>query len=637
MMAVLLSGVLLAVLNQTLLSPAFPSIMAEYGIDATTVQWLTSGYSLVEALVIPLSAYLIGRFSTRRLFIAGLVSFVAGSLLAAWAPNFSVLLLGRVLQAVCTGIVMPMSMTIILLVFPREKRGAAMGVIGLIIGFAPAVGPSLSGLLIDSVGWHMLFLLVAGVALIVLACAAVFLKAYGSFERVPLDWVSVVLSSVGLVCLLYGLSTFASSSNYIATIAFIVAGAFSLALFVKRQLALEVPMLRVDILKSHRYAVAVSAIGLMQAALIGLSVVLPLYVQMVLGQSATASGLATLPGALLGAVTSLIAGRLFDRQGARRVSLAGALLAVVGGAMLCSLGMDASILYVTVSYAAVSIAMQCIMTPLNTWGINSLDNSVVQHANSLSNTVNQVAGSFGSALIVSFSALSTFFIPQGSALEQAYLGDHIAFIGVTALFLAVLAIVLFLVRDQKAGGSSLGSSEVDAGGSSEYGVFSVASAMNPLAPSLSDKATVADALDIFGETETSGIPITNAQREVVGFVSDGDVMKYLGKSEAVFTDPFFNLYRVFDDEDLLLRIQTLLQLDVMRIATRQVIGIDGTMPFDEACRILAEKRIKKVPVVREGKLVGTLSRRNIIRILADEARVEKDALTQVQRRGGAQG
>ena len=160
MVGVLLVGVLLAVLNQTLLSPALPAIMGDLQVDATTVQWLTSGYSLVEAVVIPLSAYLIGRFSTRQLFISAFALFTAGSLAAAVAPNFWVLLLGRVLQAACTGMSMPMVFTVILLVFPREKRGTAMGVIGLIIGFAPAVGPSVAGLLVDSVGWRALFAIV---------------------------------------------------------------------------------------------------------------------------------------------------------------------------------------------------------------------------------------------------------------------------------------------------------------------------------------------------------------------------------------------------------------------------------------------------------------------------------------------
>ena len=167
MVAVLLAGTLLAVLNQTLLSPALPAIMGDLGVDATTVQWLTSGYSLVEAVVIPLSAYLIGRFSTRQLFISAFIIFTIGSLSATLAPNFWALLLGRVLQALCTGMSMPMVFTVILLIFPREKRGTAMGVIGLIIGFAPAVGPSLAGLLVDTVGWRALFAIVTTLAVIV--------------------------------------------------------------------------------------------------------------------------------------------------------------------------------------------------------------------------------------------------------------------------------------------------------------------------------------------------------------------------------------------------------------------------------------------------------------------------------------
>ena len=157
---VLIAGATIAVLNQTLLSPAFPSIMADLSVDASTVQWLTSAYSLVEAIVIPLSAYLVGRFPTRRLFIFGLSLFAVGSLCAALAPVFGVLLLGRVLQAAACGVVMPMVFTVVLVIFPRERRGQAMGIVSLVIGFAPAVGPSISGLLVDSVGWRFLFVMV---------------------------------------------------------------------------------------------------------------------------------------------------------------------------------------------------------------------------------------------------------------------------------------------------------------------------------------------------------------------------------------------------------------------------------------------------------------------------------------------
>ena len=239
--AILLAGATLVVLNQTLLSPAYPSIMADLQVDATTVQWLTSAYSLVEAIVIPLSAFLIGRFPTRKLFIAGVSVFALGSLMAAFSPFFGILLLGRIFQAASTGVVMPMVFTVILLVFPREKRGSAMGIVSLVIGFAPAVGPSLSGLLVESVGWRSLFMLVTALAVLIVISAVVFLKSYGEFEPTSFDKPSVALCSLGLLGLLYGLATITSATNVAIPIALIIAGAVLVTFFVRRQLKLEEP------------------------------------------------------------------------------------------------------------------------------------------------------------------------------------------------------------------------------------------------------------------------------------------------------------------------------------------------------------------------------------------------------------
>jgi predicted MFS family arabinose efflux permease len=193
MVAVLLSGAVLVVLNATLLSPALPSIMADTGVDATTVQWLTSAYSLVEAVVIPLNAFLVGRFSTRKLFLGGIAWFAGASVLAACAPNFGIILLARVMMAMATGIVMPMVFTLILLIFPREMRGSAMGIVGLVISFAPAIGPSLSGVVVDSIGWRALFVIVAVLAAVVVLVASFSLKNFSNFERTTFDAPSVVL------------------------------------------------------------------------------------------------------------------------------------------------------------------------------------------------------------------------------------------------------------------------------------------------------------------------------------------------------------------------------------------------------------------------------------------------------------
>ncbi len=639
MVGVLLVGVLLAVLNQTLLSPALPAIMNDLAVDATTVQWLTSGYSLVEAVVIPLSAYLIGRFSTRQLFISAFALFTAGSLAAAIAPNFWVLLLGRVLQAACTGMSMPMVFTVILLVFPREKRGTAMGVIGLIIGFAPAVGPSVAGLLVDSVGWRALFGVVTALSVVVIVLAVAVLKNYGDFARAPFDKLSVVLCTVGLVCLLYGLSTFASTDNMIVTVALMVAGLVLCLLYVRRQLKLPEPMLQVGILGTRKYATSVIIIVIVQAALMGTGVITPLYIQGVLGFSATMSGVAMLPGALIGAFMGLVSGRLFDRFGVRRVVIPGVIVAVLGASGLVRLGIDSGFITLTLTYTVLVVGLQFTMTPLNTWGVNSLPNSVIQHAQGVSNTLNQVAASMGTAVLVSISALAPAVAPDAPALEQSYLGDHMAFITTFALMCVAALIILFFVRDKARAAGAVAATAAERGQEPvDYAAgfdgvtvdaiegdaldpdhtYTAAEVMNREPVCARDTAAMAEVIRLMDANQTSGLPVVNAAGDLVGFVSDGDVASYLGKTEIALLDStLLNGYRYIDDETEASRLRDLLALNVMAVATKRVISVDAATPVDEVCALFAAKRIKKVPVVQDGKLVGPLSRRNIMRSLVE--------------------
>lgn len=633
MVAVLLTGTLLAVLNQTLLSPALPAIMADLDVGTTTVQWLTSGYSLVEAVVIPLSAYLIGRFSTRKLFIGSIAIFAAGSLAATLAPSFEVLLLGRVLQAVCTGAAMPMVTTVVLLVFPREKRGTAMGIIGLVIGFAPAVGPSVAGLLVDTVGWRVLFAIVCALAVLVILVAVFVLRNYGDFERTRFDALSVALSTAGLVCLLYGLSTFSSSSNLAATFALMAVGAVLVVCYVRRQLRLGAPMLNVRILKRRKYAISVGIIVVIQAALMGTGVITPLYIQGVRGYSATMSGVAMLPGALIGAVMGVFAGRLFDRFGARRIAIPGIVVVLIGALGLALLGIDSDFLAIMAAYTVLSVGMQFVMTPLNTWGVNSLDNSMIQHAQGLSNTMNQVAGSLGTALLVSISAMAPALYPAASTLEQSYLGDHLAFSAMAAIMVMAAVAIVALVRERKgapmreldgraavdysAGFDGVTVDEMASGaeGRTSFDPL-VRDAMNPSPAFARSDATMAQVIGLMADNDTNAVPIVGDGGHLVGIVTDGDVAGYLGRNDITVFDPQFNMFQLLDDASLRERIESLASLDVMALATRRVVTVAEGMPLEQACRILGEKRIKKVPVVADGRLVGALSRRDVLAYLA---------------------
>lgn len=612
---VLLAGTLLVVLNQTLLSPALPVIMGDMNVDATTVQWLTSGYSLVEAIIIPLSAYLMGRFSTRQLFIGGLCIFTAGTVLAACAPMFIFLLLGRMLQASATGFVMPMVFTVILLIFPRERRGSAMGIVSLVIGFAPAVGPSVSGVLVETIGWRALFVVVAVIAAVVIAASFFVLRNHGDFERTTFDKVSVLLSSFGLLSLLYGLSSITSSDNVALNLVLIAFGVVLMFFFVRRQGKLPVPFLRVQVLKTRNYRTTVTIVACFQAGLVGTGVLLPIFLQNLLGATPLQTGLIMLPGAVIGAITAMMAGRLFDKFGVRKLTVPGTFVACVGAVGLVSFNLGTPLLFVTCVYTLLALGLEFTMTPLNTWGINSLDNRVIQHANATANTINQISASLGTAILVSLSATSSFLYPGLPAAEQQMAGIHISFC-FTAIMLAVIFVmVLAMVRDRKTEPSPQASYVMEEAPAEDGEVITVGMMMNAEPYSVTNESTIRDVAQILANSKTSGLPVVDGSNSVVGFISDGDIMKYIGRSDVTVLDPTNMLYQMPDNEGLALRVSKLLDLNVMKIATANAICVNVETPLEDACKLLAEKRLKKVPVVMgdERLLVGSLSRSDIIR------------------------
>lgn len=628
---ILLAGALLVVLNQTLLSPALPVIMNDMSVNATTVQWLTSGYSLIEAIIIPLSAYLMGRFHTRKLFIGGLCIFAAGTVLAACAPLFFFLLLGRMLQASATGFVMPMVFTVILLIFPREKRGSAMGLVSLVIGFAPAVGPSISGLLVETIGWRALFVVVASLAAIVIIAAITTLKDYGDFERTTFDKISVILSSVGLLSLLFGLSSITSTDNLILNIVLIVIGAVLMFFFVRRQSALPVPFLRVQVLRTRNYRTTVIIVASFQAALVGVGVLLPIYLQNLLGATPLETGLIMLPGAVIGAITAMMAGRLFDKLGVRKLVVPGTLIAFIGAIGMVSYNLGTPLIFVACVYTLLALGLEFTMTPLNTWGINSLDNKVIQHANATSNTINQISASLGTAILVSLSATSTYLYPALSGSEQQMAGIHISFCFTAAMMAIIFIIILVAVRDRKAEPSKKADYIVESSPRVQPQDVPVQIVMNKNPYQVTAEATIRDVVHILADKKTSGMPIVDDKNRVVGFISDGDIMKYLGRSDATILDSTGMLYQIPDDEGLAIRLTELFELNVMKIATKNVICVNADTPLEDACKMFAERRLKKVPVIDGDSklLIGTLSRSDIIRTTMENlAEIEKQAISE---------
>ena len=435
--AVLLFGCLLSELNYTLLSPALPVIMNDMNVGETDVQWLMSVYALVEAVVIPLNAFFLGRFSTRKLFAGSFALFAAGSAVSALGPTFAWLVAGRALQAFATGVVITMSTTLVLLTVPREGRGRMMGLLGLVISFAPAIGAPLSGGLVDIVGWRALLLGVAVISLALAAAGAACLRNREGFERTGFDALSVVLSTAGMVGFLYGVSTVTDSEAPWASALLMAAGVALLAVFARRQSKLESPMLRVETFRTRQFRNAVILCCLMEAALLAIDVLLPLLLEDSLGASPTATGFAMMPAALVGAVAGVVSGRLFDKCGVRRVAVPGIVVLLGSAAGLCLVGLDTSVVLVAALYMVETLGWQMVSTPVNTWGINSLPDGVIQHGTAVLDTLMQVGAAFGTATIVSLTALA-----------PGIDGYRLGFIGCAALLAVVAVMVLAAVRDR---------------------------------------------------------------------------------------------------------------------------------------------------------------------------------------------
>ena len=450
MLAVLVFGTFVTVLNQTVVAPALPSVMAEMSVDASTAQWLTTGFTLVNAIMIPITAFLTDRFTTKRLFLVSMVIFTAGSALAGWGPSFAVLLLGRLVQAAGAGILMPLVMTVLMWTFPVDKRGTAMGLFGIVIAFGPAIGPTVAGVIIDRYTWHDMFYIITVLSAIVVLIGVFVLQKGGDTNKdVTLDVPSVILSSVGFGGLLYGLSTIGSYGLRADAIAGTLVGVVALVFFFRRQLKMEHPMLQVRVLQNRKFLIATIIGMLVQGALLAAGILVPIYLQSLMGYSATVSGLVLLPGAIIMGAMGPIAGRLFDKHGPRVLSIIGMGVLTVTTFCFAFLGTETGLITLTILYTVRLFSLSLVNMPITTWGMNALDNELVNHGTSVNNTFRQVAGSLGTAIIVSASTIATNATSRVMTPTQASIfGIDVAFALAGVLCLIGFIMVVALVKNK---------------------------------------------------------------------------------------------------------------------------------------------------------------------------------------------
>lgn len=318
MILMMLCGGFFGLLNETLLTTALPSIMKDFKIDYTQVQWLTTAFLLTNGVIIPLSAMIIQRYSTRKVFLTAIFIFFIGTLIAGFSPNFSVLLSARIVQALGSGIMMPLMMTTILDVFEPHERGKYMGTFGLVIGLAPAIGPTLSGYLVEYLNWRSLFHVVAPIAALTFIGALKFVKNVGTNRKTRIDILSIILSVFGFGGLLYGTSSISRDGwNDPIVLTTVIGGIILVAAFIFRQTRLENPLLDFSVFKDSQFAVGIIIMAFTMISMIGSETVLPMFVQNIMNDSALQSGLILLPGAIVMGIMSVISGLLYEKYGAK--------------------------------------------------------------------------------------------------------------------------------------------------------------------------------------------------------------------------------------------------------------------------------------------------------------------------------
>ena len=446
--AIMIAGGFLGILNQTLLTPALPSIMKEMAVDAATAQWLTTGYMLVNGIMVPISAFLLDRFTTRRLFFAAMSIFSLGTLTAALSNHFAIVLLARFMQAAGTGVMMPMGQVLMLLTVPKQYRGAGMGMIGMVMGAAPCIGPVVAGLVIDAFNWHMLFYGLVPLTWIILIVAFFYLENFGETKDVILDIPSVILSTLGFGGLLYGFSAIGSYGFDTSVFVSLAVGIITLIIFVRRQLNMEEPLLRVSILKNHTFAISVILTMLINAAILIGGILMPIYIQTLRGFSATISSLVMLPSAIVSAVMSPISGTLFDKFGARKLAIPGLILTIIGSIPLTMLGENTPLVYITVAYCIRLIGLSLVNMPINTWGLNSLENSIMSHGTAIGNTLRNVAGSLGTALLITIMSISIALAPNPGAIDVQIDGINYAYGGGLVMMFIAFAMTIIYVKEK---------------------------------------------------------------------------------------------------------------------------------------------------------------------------------------------
>ncbi|MBX5466916.1 MAG: DHA2 family efflux MFS transporter permease subunit [Firmicutes bacterium] len=419
-MFIILLGAFMAILDTSVVQVAIPTMEAELSASTDQIQWVLTGYLLVLGVLVPLSGWLTDRFGAKRLFIFSIATFTLGSALCGMAWNLPSIIIFRVIQGLGGGFMMPVAMSMIYLIFPPERRGAAMGVFGIVIMVAPALGPLLSGWLVQEASWRLIFYINVPVGVVATILAVTRLYDFPHQVRAGLDIGGVIFTVTGFFSLLYGFSNVAQYGWHDWRVEpFVIAGVVLLAILVWYELRQEHPLIQLRVFREYMYSMSLVISSLVYVSMFVGVFLMPLFLQNIMGYNALQTGEFLTPAALVSAVMMLISGRLFDRVGARPLGVVGLGVLALTTFGYTHLDLNSSAAFIQTLYIARSIGMGLTMMPVTTAGMNTVPPQLISQGSALSNTVRQSAASLGTAIL-------TNYLSQMQTLHAQHLAERLS-------------------------------------------------------------------------------------------------------------------------------------------------------------------------------------------------------------------
>lgn len=447
--AVTATGILsfAGIVVETAMNVAFPTLMRDFHVSTSAVQWLTTGYLLVLALVIPTSSFLKRSFKTKSLFVISNLFFILGTVAAMFAPSFAIILLGRLIQGIGTGIALPLMFNIIVEQVPISKTGTVMGFANLIIAIAPAVGPTMGGFIVKMFGWRVIFLVLLPLLVISLILGMTSITQKSAIEHLKFDFISWIILAIAFSSLVFATNQ-ASISGWLdwRVIVLLLVSVLAILGFYKYSKKPHHPLIRTNVLLNWRFDLSTIALMISQFSILGTSFLLPNFAQLSLHQNAFVAGLLLLPGTTLGIFLSLLGGKMYDVLGARKPIMLGFSLYAIA-TLLFSIFMPKMTIWMIIIFFAIAIMGQAFSSGNTmTSGLHQVEDQFSTDANAVLNTVQQLAGALGTSIVATIVA------------EHQRAAHHIAFgtmTGVRTAFcllfiLQLIALLFTFLVTQKA-------------------------------------------------------------------------------------------------------------------------------------------------------------------------------------------